>query len=111
MDTTSYWIDSATLPRSRQLEKNCGVDIAIIGGGITGITAAYLFKKAGYKVALLERGHLGGFDTVNTTAHLTCVTDTRISKLASTFGNEATKAVWEGGRAAIDQVVTNIRDN
>jgi glycine/D-amino acid oxidase-like deaminating enzyme/nitrite reductase/ring-hydroxylating ferredoxin subunit len=110
MDTTSYWTDSATLPRCRQLGKNCQVDIAIVGGGITGITAAYLFKKAGYKVALLERGRIGGFDTVNTTAHLTCVTDTRISKLAAVFGKDATKTVWDGGRAAMDQIFTNIRD-
>src|ERR1043165_6238389 len=76
MKTTSYWSDSVSLPRFKTMDKNHRVDVAIIGGGITGITAAYLFKKAGCKVALIERGRLGGFDTVNTTAHITCVTDT-----------------------------------
>ena len=110
MNTTSYWSDTASLPRSRKLEKDCRVDIAIIGGGITGITAAYLFKKAGFTVALIERGLCGGFDTTNTTAHLTCVTDARLSTLAAKFGKDAAKAVWESGRAAIDQIVKNIRE-
>jgi glycine/D-amino acid oxidase-like deaminating enzyme/nitrite reductase/ring-hydroxylating ferredoxin subunit len=110
MDTTSYWTDTAALPRSRRVEKDCQVDVTIIGGGVTGITAAYLFKKAGCTVVLIERGRCGGFDTANTTAHLTCVTDTRISELVSTFGKEAAKAVWDSGRAAIDQIVTIIRD-
>lgn len=86
------------------------MDIAIIGGGITGVTAAYFFKKAGCTVALIERGRCGGFDTANTTAHLTCVTDARLSKLVAKFGREAAKTVWDGGRAAIDQIFANIRD-
>jgi glycine/D-amino acid oxidase-like deaminating enzyme/nitrite reductase/ring-hydroxylating ferredoxin subunit len=110
MNTTSYWVDSASLPRSRKLEKDVHVDVAIIGGGITGVTAAYLFKKSGCTVALIERGRCGGFDTANTTAHLTCVTDTRLAKLAAKFGQDAAKAVWDSGRAAIDQIVTNIRN-
>jgi glycine/D-amino acid oxidase-like deaminating enzyme/nitrite reductase/ring-hydroxylating ferredoxin subunit len=110
MNTTSYWVDSASLPRSRKLEKDIQVDVAVIGGGITGLTAAYLFKKAGCSVALIERGRCGGFDTVNTTAHLTCVPDIRLHKLAAKFGKEATKAVWESGGAAIDQIANNIRN-
>jgi len=42
------------------------MDVAITDGGITAITTAYLFKKAGYTVGLIKRGHFGGFDTANT---------------------------------------------
>jgi glycine/D-amino acid oxidase-like deaminating enzyme/nitrite reductase/ring-hydroxylating ferredoxin subunit len=108
-DTTSYWSDSVSLPRFSKLERDVSVDVAVIGGGITGITAAYLLKKAGHKVTLIERGRCGGFDTTNTTAHLTCVTDTRLSTLVDKFGKEAAKAAWDGGRAAMDQIVANIR--
>ena len=110
MNTTSYWVDSATLPRSRKVAKDIRVDVAVIGGGITGMTAAYLFKKAGCTVALIERGRCGGFDTVNTTAHLTCVTDVRLAMLAAKFGKNAAKAVWDSGGAAIDQIVRNVRN-
>lgn len=110
LNTRSYWVDSTSLPRSNKPQKNVNVNVAIIGSGITGVTAAYLFKKAGCTVALIERGRCGGFDTANTTAHLTCVTDARLAKLAAKFGKDAAKAVWEGGGAAIDQIANNIRD-
>ncbi|HEY4414451.1 MAG TPA: FAD-dependent oxidoreductase [Verrucomicrobiae bacterium] len=108
MDTTSFWSDTTPLQRFKKLDQDYHVDVVIIGAGITGVTAAYLLKKAGCKVALIERGRCGGFDTTNTTAHLTCVTDTRLSALAAKFGNPTAKATWEGGRAAIDQIVKNI---
>ena len=109
MDTTSYWADSKGLPSFGTLKENSQVDVVIVGAGITGATAAFLLKKAGYTVALVERGTCGGFDTINTTAHLTCVTDKPLHKLVATFGKEAAQATWEAGRTAIDQIVANIR--
>jgi glycine/D-amino acid oxidase-like deaminating enzyme/nitrite reductase/ring-hydroxylating ferredoxin subunit len=108
MDTTSYWRENTATPRFRKLDQDCKVDVAIIGAGITGVTAAYLFKRAGCKVALLERGRCGGFDTANTTAHLTCVTDARLHNLVSEFRKDGAQAVWESGRAAIDQIFNNL---
>jgi glycine/D-amino acid oxidase-like deaminating enzyme len=77
---------------------------------VTGITTAYLLKRAGYKVALLERDRCGLVDTGHTTAHLTCVTDERLHKLVADLGKEAAKATWEAGFAAIDQIATNIQN-
>jgi glycine/D-amino acid oxidase-like deaminating enzyme/nitrite reductase/ring-hydroxylating ferredoxin subunit len=109
MDTTPYWIDSAALPRFPKLEKNLEVDAVVIGGGITGITAAYLLKQSGKTVALLERERCARVDTAHTTAHLTAVTDLRLQHIVKTFGRDAAKAVWDAGSAAIDQIVKNIR--
>jgi hypothetical protein len=39
LDTTSYWIESQPLPRFAALDRDVTVDVAIVGGGITGITA------------------------------------------------------------------------
>lgn len=108
MDTTSYWIDSAALPRFPKLDGDLKVDVVIIGGGITGITAAYLLKRAGHSVALIERARCASIDTGHTTAHLTCVTDARLHELVDDFGKDRARAVWEAGMAAIDQVVWNI---
>ncbi|HEX4469119.1 MAG TPA: FAD-binding oxidoreductase, partial [Gemmatimonadaceae bacterium] len=83
------------------------VDVAIIGGGICGLTAAYLLKKAGKRVAVLERERLGAGDTGNTSAHLTYLTDERISDLAERFGEEAARLVWRGGEVAIDLIESN----
>jgi glycine/D-amino acid oxidase-like deaminating enzyme/nitrite reductase/ring-hydroxylating ferredoxin subunit len=86
------------------------VDVAVVGGGLTGITAAYLFKKAGVKVALVERGRCARADTGHTTAHLTYVTDERLHHLVDSFGKDCAQSFWEAGMAAIDQIFAHITD-
>src|SRR5919108_4857633 len=46
-------------------------DVAIVGGGIAGMTTAYLLSKAGKKVILVEDGYIGSGETGRTTAHIT----------------------------------------
>jgi glycine/D-amino acid oxidase-like deaminating enzyme/nitrite reductase/ring-hydroxylating ferredoxin subunit len=104
MKTESYWQSSATFPRFPSLSADLRVDVVIVGAGLTGITAAYLLKKEGVKVALLERATCAVADTGHTTAHLTYVTDYRLHQLVKTFGCDGAKAFWEAGAAAIDQI-------
>src|SRR4029079_6134409 len=104
MNTKPYWQDSATLPDFPSLANDLTVDVVIIGGGLTGITAAWLLKRSGVKVALLDRQRCAAADTGHTTAHLTYVTDERLHQLVKTFGCDAAKAFWEAGAAAIDQI-------
>ena len=81
----------------------------VVGGGITGVTAAYLLKKAGLGVALLERDRCGGVDTGHTTAHVTCVTDVRLHELVKRFGRDHAQAAWDAGRAAMEQIDEIVR--
>ena len=106
----SPWIESGHLPRFPKLAGNLNVDVAIVGGGITGITAAYLLKKAGRSVALVERDRCAHVDTGHTTAHLTYVTDTRVSDLVKTFGRDHAQASWEAGLAAMMQIRALVED-
>lgn len=102
--TTPYWIETAQLPHFETLTQDLHVDVAIIGGGITGITAAYLLKQAGKTVALLEKGSCADIYTGHTTAHLTCVSDIFLTDLVKNFGQDHAQAVWDAGFAAIDQI-------
>jgi glycine/D-amino acid oxidase-like deaminating enzyme/nitrite reductase/ring-hydroxylating ferredoxin subunit len=80
------------------------IDVVIIGGGITGLTAAYLLKRSGRRVAVFERERIGSGETGNTSAHLTYLTDEALPALAKRFGSEAARLVWEGGARAIDLI-------
>lgn len=55
MDTTSLWkVISKRDTYYPQLTDDIEVDVAILGGGITGITAANELIKAGLKVAIVN---------------------------------------------------------
>ena len=108
IDTTPYWEISGA-PRFAPLSRSLSVDVAVIGGGLTGVTAAYLLKAAGLSVALVERGRCGQGETSHTTAHLTAVTDAPFPNLVRSFGAEHAQAVWDAGFAALAQIDANVR--
>src|SRR5688500_1074937 len=56
----SYWMATTDLPRYEPLaRRTIRADVAIVGGGIAGLTAAFLLKRSGLRVAVLDRGRVG----------------------------------------------------
>jgi glycine/D-amino acid oxidase-like deaminating enzyme/nitrite reductase/ring-hydroxylating ferredoxin subunit len=105
MNTQSLWLDHpASKPKFPQLKKDISVDVAIVGGGICGITAALLLQRAGKKVAVLDMAHIGGGETGHTTAHLTEILDTRYHELISDFGRDGATQAAASSRASIEQI-------
>jgi glycine/D-amino acid oxidase-like deaminating enzyme/nitrite reductase/ring-hydroxylating ferredoxin subunit len=103
MKTKTPW-QVVEIPRYPQLSEPVRCDVLVVGGGVTGLTAAYLLKRAGKRVVVIERSRIGSGDTGCTTAHLTQVTDLRLKDLVSTFGRDAAKLVWDGGAAAVNTI-------
>ncbi len=97
----SLW-EKVLLPSFPSLKNFLRVDVLVIGGGITGITAAYVLTKAGKKVALIEKGKVGAGATALTTAILTQVVDTSWVKLIKMFGMKKAKQILDSHAEAID---------
>ena len=103
LETNSLWLEEDR-PHFGRVTQDASYDVVVIGGGMTGLTTAYLLKRAGKRVAVLEKGRITGGETGHTTAHLTQVTDTRLGELVNQFGKERARLAWEGGAAAINTI-------
>jgi glycine/D-amino acid oxidase-like deaminating enzyme/nitrite reductase/ring-hydroxylating ferredoxin subunit len=104
--TESLWVSAPSNAYPPLERDNLMVDVAVVGGGITGVTAALLLKLAGRKVALLEARGVGEGVTAGSTGHLSEVLDTRYVELEKTFGSDHAKLVGASSRAAIEQIAT-----
>ena len=97
----SYWIESINFPKFSSLNKNITCDVCIVGGGITGITLAYLLSKKNIKVALLEKDRLACSTTGNTTAKVTSQHGLFYSYLENSYGIDYAKRYLEANENAI----------
>jgi len=104
MRNVPVWIDDTPIRKFPKLQRNISVDVLVVGAGVTGITVAYLLKKAGSTVALIERERVTSIDTGHTTAHLTYVTDVGLHQLVRNFGRDHAQAAWDAGAAAINEI-------
>ncbi len=102
--TTSLWMATETMPEFGSLDKDITVDVCVIGGGIAGLTSAYLLSKEGLDVALIDDGPLASGETSRTTAHLTNVLDDTFTKLEFLFGEDNSKLAAKSHAVAIDKI-------
>jgi glycine/D-amino acid oxidase-like deaminating enzyme len=110
MRNVPVWIDDTRIRKFPKLQRSISADILVVGAGVTGITAAYLLKKAGLTVALVERERVASIDTGHTTAHLTYVTDVQLQELARNFGKVHAQAAWDAGADAIDEIERIVKE-
>jgi len=112
MDTTSLWEAISTrLSAYQELSKNIEVDVAIIGGGITGITAASHLIKAGKTVAIIEADKIGGVTTGYSTGNLYIAVQPFYQNIVSKFDFETAKSIAHSRKFAIDYIEKNIQEN
>lgn len=60
----SSWLEMDRAPEFNGLKKDIEVDVCVIGGGIAGVTAAYLLTLEGKSVALIEVNSLDYRDLI-----------------------------------------------
>src|SRR5580658_412438 len=107
----NYWLTTAQMPSpdsSRNLPSR--VDVAVIGAGFTGLSAARTLAKRGANVAVLESQTIGwGASSRNGGMVLTGM-KLGVNKLISMYGRELTQRMYAASLATIDCVEQIIRD-
>ena len=102
----SLWLTTSESDEFPALEGDVQVDVAVVGGGITGVTVAQLLKREGKTVALLELGRIGQATTGNTTAKLTVGQGLAYAELTTAHGPEAARLFGESNRDAIREMAS-----
>ena len=107
----SFWI--ATTPRTSYppLDRDLEADVAIVGGGIVGITVGTLLAKAGRRVALLEAGRVVDGVTGHTTAKVTSLHTLIYAELEQRLGRDAARLYGEANETALDMIRRLCRDH
>jgi glycine/D-amino acid oxidase-like deaminating enzyme/nitrite reductase/ring-hydroxylating ferredoxin subunit len=108
--TESLWLAATEPRRFPRLDRERSFDVAIAGAGITGLTTALLLKREGLRVAVLERGRVGGGATGLTTAKVSALQEVKYSEIRSRNGARAAAAYAACSLAAVDRMATIVRE-
>lgn len=98
-----YLADSMTA-FERQAQGVHDVDVAVIGAGIGGLSAALCALRDGHRVIVLDRQGIGAGETLRTTAHLANALDDRYLKLRQWHGEDGARLAAHSHAAAIDWI-------
>lgn len=103
------WQDTAnSYPvQSNEIQK-AEFDVAIVGGGITGITLGLLLQTQGRKCIILEAKNLCFGTTGGTTAHLNTLLDNPYSSIIKDFGKENAQLVARAASEAVALIESNV---
>src|SRR5687768_16291374 len=102
--TQPLWRATSSTPRFEDFRGDVHVDVAIVGGGITGLTAALLLAERGLTVALLEKETIAAGETGNTTAHITVAIDARYHYVRRKYSAEEARLVADASRASMEKI-------
>jgi glycine/D-amino acid oxidase-like deaminating enzyme/nitrite reductase/ring-hydroxylating ferredoxin subunit len=101
----SYW--NATAPASAfpALTGDSEVDVAIVGGGIVGVTAARILKDRGLKVALVEARRVGEEVTGKSTAKITSQHNIKYTMIERKFGQDCAQCYADANETGLRTIV------
>jgi glycine/D-amino acid oxidase-like deaminating enzyme/nitrite reductase/ring-hydroxylating ferredoxin subunit len=105
-----YWLASVDRPEYAPLKEDLNVDVAIVGGGLVGITSALLLKNKGLNVAVIESTKIANGTTGHTTAKITSQHGLIYDKIISKFGEEKARQYAEANEAAIHFIENLVKE-
>ncbi|WP_121822196.1 FAD-dependent oxidoreductase [Halostella salina] len=106
----SRWLDTTPATEFDPLDGDLRADVAVVGGGIAGITTATQLQEAGQSVALLEADRVVEAVTGHTTAKVTSQHGLIYDHLRTAFDTKTARLYAEANEAAIEEIATRVEN-
>jgi glycine/D-amino acid oxidase-like deaminating enzyme/nitrite reductase/ring-hydroxylating ferredoxin subunit len=100
----SLWLASAGETGYPALDRDIEADVAVIGAGVAGLTAALALKRAGHTVAVIEAARVGTGVTGHTTGKVTSLHRLAYTELARKHGTETARIYGQANQGAIEHI-------
>ena len=111
MQERNYWLTTVEMPgtdAAQPLPES--VDVAVIGAGFTGLSAARTLAKRGARVAVLEAETIGWGSSSRNGGMVLTGLKLGANKLISKYGRERTQRMYAASLASIDCVEQIVRE-
>lgn len=100
----SYWMHTSGTTAYPSLNEDVEVDVAVVGGGIAGLSTAWELTRAGRTVAVLEADRIAAGVTGYTTAKVSALHTLVYDRLSRTHGEEAARLYAMSQQGAVERV-------
>ncbi|MGC6453279.1 MAG: NAD(P)/FAD-dependent oxidoreductase [Candidatus Puniceispirillaceae bacterium] len=107
--TSIYETELADRPRYGRCDAPLTSDVAIVGGGLTGMSAALTLAEAGFRVALFEAARIGTGGSGRNGGHLCQGWSSDFAKISRQLSTEEADIAWQAGMAAVDLATARIK--
>src|SRR6478736_272156 len=105
----SIWVGTGPeRPELPRLERDAEADVAVIGGGIVGLTTALLAQDAGARVVLIEADRVGHGVSGYTTAKVSSQHGLIYARLRSSHGPDAARLYGQVNEAALAWIAERV---
>ena len=105
----NYWLTTTTFPHAARQPLPARADVAIIGAGFTGLSAARALAKSGAKVAVLESETIGWGASSRNGGMVLSGLKLGVSQLISKYGRDLTRRMYAASLETIDCVEQIVR--
>ena len=103
-----FWYSLKDPNPSESLSDQIKTKIAVVGGGMAGLSCAQKLHEAGLEIVVIEKDFCGSGASGKTSGFITPDSEIELSSLLDTYGPEKAKRIWEFVISGVENIRKNI---
>jgi gamma-glutamylputrescine oxidase len=106
-----FWRARRPPAQGRELAGELRADVAVVGGGVAGLSCAQRLHEAGLSVVLVERDFCGAGASGLSSGFVTPASEIELSSLIASYGAQEAKRIWEFTSAGVEAIRANVLEH